>query len=121
MYSESLEIFRKSQEKVNKVLAELGPPSLERRNIIKDRFGGFMEFTTYSITQLSIGFIHDKEFMKAFMQSPVKSSKAIAMIKASVELGYLIAEERYEQTIKMLKAKIMIAEAETEKLRRKDE
>lgn len=121
MYSESLEIFRKSQEKVNKVLAELGPPSLERRNIIKDRFGGFMELTTYSITQLSIGFMYDKEFMKTFMQSPVKSSKAIAMIKASVELGYLIAEEKYEQKIKMLDAKIMIAEVEAEKLRRKDE
>ena len=106
--------YNEDQKKANEVLGELGGPSKERRDILIERFGGVEIFTTYTIAQLVVGFRDNRALTDAFRDCPDKSN-VLAMVGAISEIGYAIAEERYEQQVKVLEAKLMIAEEELKK------
>lgn len=106
--------------KVEVVLKELPKTSYARKEIIKERFGGFDIYMCFLMSQLTVGFEHNENLKKAYLACTDKHY-IVAMVGVCTETGYIIAEERYEQQIKMLKAKLMIAESEIEQLKQKEE
>ncbi len=114
---EQIKEYGKQYEKVAAVVKELGEPDKARNDIIVKRFGGFRIFISFLISQLIIGFEHDKNLKKAYLDC-VDKRPIITSVGVCTEIGYMIAEERYEQQIKMLKAKLMIAEGELEKTKK---
>lgn len=107
----------KRYKKVAAVLKELGEPNKKRNDIIIERFGGFSIFMSFLISQLVFGFKHDKNLIKTYLDC-IDKRPIIVSIGACTEVGYMIAEERYEQQIKMLETKLMIAESELEESKR---
>lgn len=112
---EQIKRYNEQSKKVEKALKELGPSHKRRAEIITGRFGGVGEFTSYCISQVITGFASDRNLTKAYLDCADKRD-VIAMVGACTEVGYMIAEERYEQKVKMLEAKLMIAESEIKKL-----
>ena len=118
--SEEIKKYGEGYKKVAAVLKELGEPNKTRNDIIIKRFGGFSIFMSFLISQLIFGFKHDKNLTKAYLDC-IDKRPIIASMGACTEIGYMIAEERYEQKIKTLEAKLIIAESENEKLRRNEQ
>lgn len=110
-------VIKENFKKVTITLKELGQSSNIRQDIITKRFGGKGAFLAYASSQIAVAFKYDRNINEAFLRSSEKR-RVLTMVGACTEVGYMIAEEKYEQQIKTLEAKLMIAESEIEKLKR---